>query len=294
MCLISLAWQAHPDFSLVVAANRDEYHARPTAPSAWWIDAPDLLAGRDLRSRGAWMGVTRSGRFAALTNYRDAGEFKAGAPSRGALVADFLTGAETAEAYTAARQPTADRYNGFNLLTGNPDALWYSANRGATTQALAPGIHGLSNAVLNTPWPKVTSLKLALGAALEHYSARKPYAPRVSEASLSQLQGDSVLPQEAQPWRELFDALFDALGDSRQRADDTLPRTGVPLERERVLSSPMIISPAYGTRASTVMGISRSGWVVWEERSFAPEGHITNTVAQQFSIEPGSAIAKRR
>ena len=263
MCLIGIAWKAHPDFPLIVAANRDEFHARPTAPSAWWRAAPHLLAGRDLQSGGTWMGITRSGRFAALTNVRDPAGQMPEAPTRGALVADFLCSTETSAANAARLAAQAAHYNGFNFLTGTPDTLWYTGNRGATPQALAPGIYGLSNALLDTPWPKVTSLKSALAAAIGGMMPIEPLPPRVSG---------------------LASVLFQALGDADPAPDALLPHTGVPLERERVLSSALIVAPGYGTRASTVLCITRSGSVTWEEHSLTPQGAVVHIVREQFDL----------
>ena len=263
MCLIGLAWKAHPDFSLIVAANRDEYHARPTAPSAWWNDAPHLLAGRDLQSGGTWMGVTRAGRFSALTNFRDAGEMRGGAPSRGALVADFLRASDQPGAHLGARTANAQQFNGFNLLAGTRDQLWYFGNRGAAATALKPGIYGLSNALLDTPWPKTTGLKSALGAALDQMRAEEPLQSRV--------------------WG-LMPILFQALGNIQISPDDALPQTGMPLERERVLAPAMIIAPVYGTRATTVLCLAQDGTAFWEERSLNSEGEVTHTVREQFTL----------
>lgn len=267
MCLIGIAWKAHPDFPLIVAANRDEFHARATAPSVWWRDAPHLLAGRDLQSGGTWMGITRQGRFAALTNVRDSGGQLAQAPTRGALVADFLCGDFPPASYAAGLAAHAGHYNGFNLLAGTPEQLWYGGNRGAASQALSPGIYGLSNALLDTQWPKVTSLKTALGAALGGMVAEGPLQSRVS----------GLLPA-------LFSALFSALGSPHPAPDALLPDTGVPLERERALSAALIIAPVYGTRASTVLCVARDGAVVWEERSITPEGRVAHTVREQFQL----------
>lgn len=263
MCLIGIAWQAHPDFPLIVAANRDEFHARPTAPSAWWHDAPHLLAGRDLQSGGAWMGITRNGRFAALTNVRDPGTQLTQAPTRGALVADFLCGDASAAGYAAGLATHAVHYNGFNLLAGTPAQLMVTGNRGAAAQALPPGIYGLSNALLDTPWPKVTALKTALAAALDGMVAEGPLQSRVSG---------------------LVPALFFALGNAQPAPDADLPDTGVPLERERALSAALIIAPVYGTRASTVLCVARDGTAIWEERSITPEGSVAHTVREQFRL----------
>ncbi|MBW3572965.1 MAG: NRDE family protein [Gemmatimonadetes bacterium] len=242
MCLIALALDAHPSYRLVVAANRDEFYARPAAQAQWWADAPDVLAGRDLREGGTWMGVTRGGRVAAVTNYRDPGlAERPDAPSRGALVADFLRGAADAEAYAHALARRAARYNGFNLLVGDEGGFFYLSNRAEGVRRLEPGVYGLSNALLDTPWPKVQRARRAMADAL------------------AAAEGDG------------WDApLWDALADRVIAADDALPDTGVGAERERLLSAPFIRTEVYGTRASTVLTIARDGQVRFVERSVAP------------------------
>ena len=295
MCLIGLAWQAHPEIPLIIAANRDEYHVRPSAASAWWHDAPQVFGGCDLQSGGTWMGITRDGRFAALTNVRDPGEFRPNARTRGALVADFLTGDGDPAAYVRLCMQNPAAYNGFNLLTGTPEALWYCGNRGAATRALEPGLYALSNALLDTPWPKAISLKLSLGEGLQAYAADAALEPMVSGespdtfATAASAMHALVRPHGTVGTRgrrldALFDSLYEALGDTQPQPDDRLPQTGVPLERERVLSSPKIVSPLYGTRASTVLCVLRSGLVHWEERSFTVTGDIAQTVRERFSL----------
>lgn len=239
MCLILLAWQAHPDYPLVVAANRDEYYSRRTAAADFWNDAPDVLAGRDLEAGGTWLGVTRSGRFAALTNYRDPARNKTGAPSRGELARRFLADGQTAENYLSELESCAHRYNGFNLVFGDLDGLWCFSNCGEGEQALAPGVYGLSNHLLDTPWPKVARGKSALNGALQ------------------------ALPDEA--------LLFALLRDDSIAPDEALPRTGVSLEWERLLSAAFIHSPQYGTRSATVLLRDRSGRVRFIEQGFRPD-----------------------
>ncbi|HEX2208992.1 MAG TPA: NRDE family protein, partial [Longimicrobium sp.] len=203
MCLIALALDGHPAYRLVMAANRDEFYARPTAPAEWWSDAPDVLAGRDLREGGTWMGVTRAGRVAAVTNYRDPELAQLqGAPSRGALVADFLRGSADAEAYARGLARRAARYNGFNLLVGDEGGWFYVSNRAEGVRRLEPGVYGLSNALLDTPWPKVVRAKAAM------------------EDALAAAEGDA------------WDAgLWEMLADRVIAADDSLPDTGVGSER---------------------------------------------------------------
>ena len=253
MCLILFAWKMHENFPLILTANRDEFYARPTAPAAFWEDAPGLLAGRDLREGGTWLGITRKGSLAALTNYRDPATLKDGAPSRGKLVSDFLRGRRTPKAYLHWLSPRAARYNGFGLLVGNPDELYYFSNRG-TPICLLPGIHGMSNHLLDTPWPKVERGKQALGGLLEREKAPSP------------------------------EALLDLLADRSRPPDDRLPVTGVGLEWERVLSPLFIESPLYGTRSSTVLIIDRKGRTTFVERVFKSEPDPWMTSRFDFRI----------
>jgi uncharacterized protein with NRDE domain len=164
MCLILFAYQRHPRYRLILAANRDEFYARPTAPLGFWADHPQVLAGRDLEQKGTWLGVTRGGRLAAITNYRDPQAIKPNAPSRGHLVSDFLKGSIPPLDYLQDISASAARYSGFNLLVGDPSGLFYFSNHGAVMCRLAPGLYGLSNGLLDIPWPKVDQGKQALAA----------------------------------------------------------------------------------------------------------------------------------
>lgn len=253
MCLILFAYEEHPRYRLVLAANRDEFYERPTAPAAFWEDDSGVLAGRDLRNGGTWLGVTRTGRFAAVTNYRGAEESRPDAPSRGALVASFLRGREAADAYLVRLAMNAERYNGFNLLVGDVDNLCYFSNRENEVRRLEPGVYGLSNHLLNTPWPKVEAGR----AALRHTIAR-PFEP---------------------------DALLDLLADTTTAPDEALPDTGVGLEWERVLSPRFIETPAYGTRSSSVLLVDREGEVTFVERTDAG-GEPPSVETFRFRIEP--------
>ena len=239
MCLILIAYRARPDYELLVAANRDEFHDRPTAPLAFWDDAPEVLAGRDLKEGGTWLGITRAGRFAALTNYRDPRSVRPDAPSRGHLVSDYLRGGEPARGYLDRLMPRADAYNGFNLLLGDETGLYYYSNRAGGFQALAPGVYGLSNHLLDTPWPKLERGRRALRRVLDHGSDPTP------------------------------DALLHLLMDRTPAPDAELPDTGVPLEWERWLSPIFITAPNYGTRSSTVLMADSAGRTCLVEMTWA-------------------------
>lgn len=233
MCLIAIAFQVHLDKPLIVAANRDEFYERPTEPSHWWKDAP-ILAGRDLEKGGTWMGVSENGRFCALTNYRHPDEPSATKESRGHIVRSFLESDLAAEAFLDDLDREKNRYPGFNLVAGTKDELYaYGSRSGDAPFLLPPGIHVVSNAFMNTPWPKTIKAKEKMAAALNS--------------------------------RE---ELFRMLQDGTIAADDALPSTGVSLEWERLLSSVFIESPQYGTRCSTVLEINKNNFAVWTERTF--------------------------
>lgn len=249
MCLILFAYRVHPDYPLIVAANRDEYMDRPTDPARFWKDHPDVLAGRDRVKGGTWMGITRRGRFAALTNFRDPFASVKDKKSRGLLVRDYLTTEISPRKYLDALSDQRTSYPGFNLLIGSPRELWYYSNRSNTTRSVQPGIHGLSNALLDTPWPKVVKGKERLAACLRNLDPS---------------------------------CLFELLADEEPAPDEKLPDTGVGLEMERLLSPAFIRIPGYGTRSSTVLIVDARGEVNFIERTFA--GERTAEVSYRFSI----------
>jgi len=247
MCLIVFAWHVVPGVPVIAAANRDEFYDRPAAPAGPWPGQPNVIAGRDLQGGGSWMGVTLDGangpRFAALTNIRSPDERRADAPSRGALVADFLRGEMDAAAYLAALAARPDLYNGYNLVLGDGDALYWYSNRGQhdprNGQPLERGrIYGMSNGLLDTPWPKVLRTKA---------------------------QFASLLCQGAPE-----DAYFEMLADTTRAPDVRLPETGMPIEVERMLSPVCIESPGYGTRTSTVVKLYRDAAPELHERVVVP------------------------
>jgi uncharacterized protein with NRDE domain len=238
MCLIFVAYKYQSPYDLVIAANRDEFYERPSAPAGFWKEASSVLGGKDLMAGGTWLGITRTGRFAAITNYRDPGSHKHQAPSRGHLVSGFLTGKEAPGEYVRNIASGADEYNGFSLFVGDRSSIYYLSNRGSGPQDLPPGLYGLSNHLLDTPWPKVERGKKALERLLA---------------------GTDHVREEA---------LFDILADRNRPPDELLPHTGMSLEWERILASPFIVSPVYGTRSSTVILIGRDGKVAFFEKVF--------------------------
>ncbi|MGB5080872.1 MAG: NRDE family protein [Burkholderiales bacterium] len=260
MCLIAFSWRAHPGYRLVVAANRDEYFGRPAAPVAIWPDHPQVLAGRDLEAGGTWMGITRDGRFAALTNYRNPAEKRNGAPSRGALVSGFLTGDTAPAEYVRALEARAGEYNGFSLLVGDLSVMHFFSNRGEGPSLVKPGIHALSNHLLDTPWPKVERARARLAKQLE--------GPFDAEAT------------------------FRLLDDTERAPNGELPSTGVSLELEERLSAIRIpASGGYGTRCSTLLCVGEDGEIEFHERSWGEDGGASGTVSYRLSVEPEAARA---
>lgn len=254
MCLILLGYRSHPRYHLIVAANRDEFFRRPTAPAAWWGRRAGLLGGRDLEAGGTWLGVTPAGRFAALTNFRDPPAHRVDAPSRGGLVTGFLEGTQSPERYLQGLLPRAAGYNGFNLLVADGGELLGFCNREGGLRRLAPGIHGISNGVLDEPWPKVSDGRAALAAATA---------------------------DEGEP---RIEALFALLMDRAQADETDLPDTGIGAEWERLLSARFIAAPGYGTRCSTVLLWGVDGKVWFVERSFDERGEVSGTVDFSFCV----------
>lgn len=253
MCLIFVALDVHPAYPLIIAANRDEFYDRPALPASFWPEAPGLLAGRDVRAGGTWIGITLSGRIAALTNYRDPVPSQPDAPSRGRLVLNFLLGSDTPTHYLEQLSARSEAYNGFNILVGSGNNMWFFSNRENRIEKLSPGIHGLSNRLLDTPWPKVEKGKQRLATLLA--------APAITT-----------------------DSLLELLSDRSPAPDADLPDTGVGLEWERILSPIFISSPDYGTRSSTVILLGRDGRVSFTERSFDPSSAQPTTVHFEFEL----------
>jgi uncharacterized protein with NRDE domain len=253
MCLILVAWRGHEKYPCVVAANRDELHSRPTAAAHWWRTRPPILAGRDLSAGGTWFGLTRSGRFAALTNYRGHEPRRADAPSRGTLVTSILQSSDRIEQSLEYLRGVSADYNGFNLLFCDGERLAVYESVLGRGRELGPGIYGLSNDLLDTPWPKVQTAKSRLSKALSELET--------TDATLALLRDDAPAP------------------------DDQLPRTGVSLPWERLLSSAFVRAPDYGTRCSTVVRIDEGRRACFDEWTWDAAGEQTGAVSLQFELE---------
>ena len=260
MCLLVLAWRAHPRYRLVVAANRDEFHARAAAPLARWPPPGEILAGRDLRSQGTWLGIDRDRRFGVVTNYRELQAPLPAAPSRGDLIPAYLgargqPSATNPAQFFAALEPRASGYSGFNLLLADSDSLWYGSNRTRPfARSLPPGVYGLANESLDTPWPKLERVRAGFHSWL-HAGA------------------EAGMP-------ELFALLAD-----RATGDDPPDHTGaLPLEWARALSAPFVLHPQYGTRCSTVLLLEEGGRLHITERRFDPAGQPCGE--SEFRLQP--------
>lgn len=252
MCLVLIAYRTHPRYPLVLAANRDEFHARPAQALHWWNDGVRMLAGRDLQAGGSWLGLDASGRMALVTNYRDPSLPRPEGTSRGSLIGEFLGGRDGAAGFARATASRAGQFSGFNLLALDRSGLAYvTSHPEPEARTLLPGVYGLSNRQLDTPWPKLL---------------------RTRERFERELTSDHPQPE----------ALMRMLSDRTIAADELLPDTGVGLEWERLLSAPFIVGDGYGTRCSTVVLIGSDGIVTVEERSHATDGGATIRVRMAF------------
>lgn len=254
MCLVLYAFNRSEEYPVIFAANRDEYYNRATAPMQFWTDHPHILAGRDLEQGGTWFGIHTSGRFAALTNYRDPRWVKPHAPSRGGIIVDFLESRQSIRQFAAGMENRFNAYAGFNLLFGNREQTYWFSSVKNRCEPVSSGVHGLCNRDLNTPWPKVEKGKKALEKAIQH-----PF----SKADLMTILSDQSRPE-----------------------DHLLPDTGVGIEWERYLSPLFIQSPGYGTRSSTVMCISRTGVITVFEKTHPLPGDDKRVEDREFTISP--------
>jgi uncharacterized protein with NRDE domain len=237
--LIVFAYKTHPEYDLILAANRDEQYQRPTRAAQFWENYPGVLAGKDLSAGGTWLGINRMGRFAALTNYRDPSIRQENPPSRGGIVLDYLAQKKESADYLMQLNEESDRYMGFNLLMGTPEAVFHYSNQQKKINSVEPGVHGLSNHLLDTPWPKIQQAKTGL---------------------LSMIKKNDVSP----------DSLFELLQNDQPASVEKLPNTGISKELEKSLSPIFINTERYGTRNSTVLLIEKNGTISFEEHRFKP------------------------
>ena len=247
MCLLVLAWRCHPRYRAVVAANRDEFHARPAAPLAPWPDQPHIAAGRDLQANGTWLAVDQRQRFGIVTNFREMGRRRAAAPSRGGLIPAYLSRDEPPTEYLRALEANAPGFAGFNLLLGDQSSLWYATNRAETfARELPPGIYGLSNDFLDTPWPKLIRVRQRFTSILAAADDR------------------DILVQQ----------LLAVLADTEPAPIEALPPSDLPPELARKLSAPFVLDRQYGTRCSSVLTLDDEALVLMERR-FDADGGIS-------------------
>ncbi len=246
MCLITFAYKSHAKYKFILAANRDEFYARPTAVAHWWEDHKEILGGRDLQAKGTWMAIHRNGRFAAVTNYRDIQNINANAQSRGDLPVNFLLSNERPSVYSRSVKKEGEKYNGFNLITLDEE-LAYVSNYDPEVQLLDPGVYGLSNALLDTPWPKVEKAKRAFNTLIQ-----QPF-------TLGQL--------------------IEIMQDTETAPDEHLPATGLDYQREKAVSAMCIRTPDYGTCCTSALTIDYEGNVSFMEKTHAVgdrKGGVTN------------------
>jgi len=244
MCLITFAYNKHPKYRLILAANRDEFYQRPTRRAQFWEDEglSEILAGKDMEAGGTWMGISKNGKWAALTNYRDPNWKLENPPSRGELVLNFLTSNDSSKTYIESLQENSDTYVGYNILLGDSDGITHFSNFDRSPKVIESGLHGLSNALLDTPWPKLEMAKAAL-------------SKQINEQEIDRSK------------------IFEFLNNETKAPDDQLPETGIPYQWEKAVSSLFIKTENYGTRCSSILLIGHDGEVEFTERRFIQGTH---------------------
>jgi uncharacterized protein with NRDE domain len=254
MCLLLISYNIHAKYKLIVAANRDEFYNRPTEQAKFWEEKPFLLAGKDLKAGGTWLGITKQGRFAAITNYREPQNIKVDSPSRGELVTNFLDSSVSLNNFAGQLYSGAESYNGYNLIFSDLKEIFYFSNKTKKTINLSPGIYALSNHLLDTPWPKVEKSKLSFTSIINK--------EEISTEDLFKVMSDTSIPP-----------------------DELLPDTGLELEIERAVSPVFVSTPFYGTRSSTIILIDRTNNVSFTEKSLNIDRNEWNYSAFNFKIE---------
>lgn len=253
MCLIVFSYKNYPDYPFILATNRDEFYGRPTQPAHVWNTSPKILAGKDEKAGGTWLGISENGRFAALTNYRQMDDIEEDTTSRGIIVKDFLLSDDNPRKYLAELQKKGEQFNGFNLVAGFVDELYYISNKKEGVYKIKPGIHAISNAFLNTPWPKTEQ----------------------ASKSFKRILADEGPDEEK---------LFNMLKNDQRYPLDELPDTGLPKETEKAVSSIFIETDNYGTRSSTVVIVDKKKNVHFAERSYNG-GSKENPKTVRFDFE---------
>lgn len=253
MCLIAFSYKNHPEYPFILATNRDEFYGRPTQPAHVWNTSPKILAGKDEKAGGTWLGISENGRFAALTNYRQMDDIKEDTTSRGIIVKDFLLSDVNPRKYLAELQKKGEHFNGFNLIAGFFDDLYYISNKKEGVYKIKPGVHTVSNAFLNTPWPKTEQ-------------ASKSFRKIIDEKK----------PDE--------EKLFSVLLNDKRYPIEELPNTGLPEETEKAVSSIFIKTENYGTRSSTILTVDKENRVHFAERSYFPGSNEPRKTAR-FDFE---------
>lgn len=255
MCLIVFSYKEHARYNLILVANRDEAFGRPTRAAQFWDDQPNLLAGKDLSAGGTWLGINKEGRVAALTNYRDPLISKENPPSRGHIITNYLAQQKEPEEFLLTLHKNSDRYMGFNLLAGTYKDLFHYSNQEGKINRIKPGIHGLSNHLLDTPWPKVERAKSGLASIAKQ---------------------DSLTT----------DRLFNLMQDAQPASEENLPDTGIAPELEKSLSPIFIKTDEYGTRSTAVLLVDKKGKVTFEERRYKPRTMIAEETSRfEFEID---------
>ena len=240
MCLIVFGYDVHPVYKLILAGNRDEFYKRPAVKAYFWDDMPEILGGRDSKAGGTWLGINRSGQFAAITNYRDIPRHDPDAKSRGHIITGYLNGTKSWSDYLEYLHQNNEKYNGYNLIAGDMDGMGHYSNYGNQVNVISPGVHGISNALLNTPWFKVDK-------------AKNQFKHLLNSGSVDD------------------ESLFSLLTDSEQAAKSELPQTGLEPEMEKAVSSIFIKTPDYGSRCSNLLYLKRDGTIRFVERSYHPQ-----------------------
>jgi uncharacterized protein with NRDE domain len=288
MCLIVIAWRVHRDYPLIIAANRDEFFERPTEPAHWWRDAPHLLAGRDTLRGGTWFGITKQGRIAMVTNYREPTSGPRAPESRGALVGDFLKGEAKASDYLRDIAGRRANYDGFNLIAGDREALWFLGKREPGPRELNAGIHGMSNGDLDAPWPKVLKGKVTLKDLMDSFEGSplpsREREPTEIRSGATRSSPPPLRGRDREGGESITESLFKMLADRAPAPDAELPDTGIGRELERKLSPIFVHLDGYGTRCSTVLTLDRGGRIHFRERSFGSDGRAAGDSTHEFGL----------